>query len=212
MNGKAVVLLSGGLDSTTVLYKARFDGYEVSALTVNYGQRHGVEVSAAQKIAADAGVPHYLAYAGLWAWGGSALTDENIRVPEEATDGIPVTYVPARNTVLLSLALSCAEAIGARDIFIGVSQIDYSGYPDCRLEFVDAFERLADVATKAGVEGERWTIHAPLLHMTKAATIRLGRSLGVDYDQTHSCYSGPGACGVCDSCRIRAAAFAEVDA
>lgn len=210
---KAVVLLSGGLDSTTVLAQATADGYECHALTVAYGQRHAVEIAAARKVAGMMGASHRVANVAM-DWGGSALTDHEIAVPTEPTDGIPITYVPARNTVFLALALSYAEAIGARDIFIGVSSVDYSGYPDCRPVFIGTFELLADVATKAGVEGQTWCIHAPLLHLSKADTIRLGRRLGVDYDQTLSCYQPTGTlpCGVCDSCRIRAAAFLEVDA
>lgn len=211
---KAVVLFSGGLDSTTVLALAKSKGFDVHALTVNYGQRHNVEVLAAQHITFEMGVDHVITHAGLRAWGGSALTDDDIEVPTSDTDGIPATYVPARNTVLLGLALSYAEAIGARDIFIGVSSVDYSGYPDCRESFIGTFELLANVATKAGIEGKQWHIHAPLLHLSKADTIKLGLSLGVDYEQTWSCYQPTKqglACERCDSCRIRAAAFAEVD-
>lgn len=207
---KAVVLLSGGLDSTTVLAVARQE-FDVYALTVAYGQRHGEEIQAAQRIAAAWRINHRLTYCAL-PWGGSALTDPAIAVPTEPADGIPATYVPARNTMLLALALSYAEALGARDIFIGISSVDYSGYPDCRQSFVDNFELLADVATKAGVEGDHWHIHAPLVRMSKADTIRLGLSLGVDYEMTHSCYQPVGGrpCDVCDSCRIRNAAFVEV--
>lgn len=214
MKKKAVVLLSGGLDSATVAAQALADGFDLYPLHVNYGQRHGLaEGRAAIMVATAMGLPFPKTIScPLTAWGGSALTDPAIDVPIEPTDGIPVTYVPARNTVLLALALSYAEALGARDVFIGVSSVDYSGYPDCRQAFIDNFELLADVATKAGVEGERWRIHAPLVHLSKTDTIRLGLSLGVDYDLTHSCYqpTAAGPCGVCDSCRIRDTAFKEI--
>lgn len=205
---KAVVLFSGGLDSTTVLALVKSKGYSVHALTIAYGQRHGVEIQAAQRIAFQMGVRHQLSYVNIGAWGGSALTDPNIDVPTEPADGVPATYVPARNSVLLAMAMSYAEAIGAEDIFIGVSSVDYSGYPDCRPEYIRAFNAMAAIATKGAMR-----IHAPLVEMSKADTIRLGRELGVDYALTHSCYQpiDSAACGVCDSCRIRVAAFAEVN-
>lgn len=190
------------------------DGFEVHALTVVYGQRHRVEIDAARRVAQALGVTeHRIAEVDLRLWGGSALTDD-LDVPKGGLEpGIPVTYVPARNTVFLSLALANAEAIGARDLFIGVNAVDYSGYPDCRPEFIQAFEALANLATKAGVEGDPIRIHAPILMMTKAEIIRRGLDLGLDYGLTHSCYdpseSGR-ACGACDSCRIRQAAFAEL--
>ncbi len=213
--GKCVVLLSGGLDSATVLAVARRDGYEVHALTVAYGQRHHVEVEAAQQVAASIGVSHHKTIAlDLSAFGGSALTSE-MAVPKNR-DGqtmaseIPVTYVPARNTVFLALALAYAEAIGAQDLFIGANAVDYSGYPDCRPEFIRAFEALANVATKAGIEGRPFRIHAPLIDLHKSEIIQLGLSLGVDYSLTHSCYDpdeNGRACGLCDSCSIRKRAF-----
>jgi 7-cyano-7-deazaguanine synthase len=214
---RAVVLLSGGLDSATVLAIARSEGYEVHALTVEYGQRHDDELAAAKRVAKRLGAAsHQLASASLRAFGGSALTDD-IDVPKGSPQdpvgaGIPVTYVPARNTVLLSLALAYAESIGAHDLFIGVNAVDYSGYPDCRPAFVEAFERLANVATKIGVEGETIRVNAPLMELSKADIIRRGLSLGVDYGLTLSCYDPVGgrACGGCDACRIRLSAFAEV--
>jgi len=214
----AIVLLSGGLDSTTVLAVARSDGYECSALSFDYGQRHSVELDAARRVAAAYGVRrHVVTKIDLRAFGGSALTDDIAvpkgRAPSEMGDGIPVTYVPARNTIFLSFALALAETTGAADIFIGVNALDYSGYPDCRPEYIAAFETMANLATKAGVEGQlRTTIHAPLAELTKAGIIRLGASLGVDYGLTHSCYDpGPAGrpCGECDSCRLRAKGFAE---
>lgn len=215
---RAVVLLSGGLDSTTTFVIAREQGFEVHALTVAYGQRHGAELDAAKRVAQVYGAAsHQVFKAPLDAFGGSALTSA-IEVPkhrtsEERSAEIPITYVPARNTILLALALAFAESIGAYDIFIGVNAVDYSGYPDCRPEFVAAFEELAAVATKAGVEGKRFRVHAPLIELSKAEIVRLGLSLGVDYSLTHSCYDplpGGRACGECDSCLIRAAAFAEL--
>jgi 7-cyano-7-deazaguanine synthase len=213
---KAVCLLSGGLDSSTALACARRDGFEVYALSFDYGQRHHVELEAARRIAQAVGVvQHRIARIDLRAFGGSALTGE-IDVPkgrsaEEMADGIPITYVPARNTIFLSFALAWAEVIGAGDIYIGVNAIDYSGYPDCRPEFISAFERMANLATKAGVEKTlEIRIHTPLIQLTKAEIIRLGVSLGVDYSLTHSCYdpavSGK-PCGQCDSCRLRRAGF-----
>ncbi len=212
---RAIVLLSGGLDSATAAAIARSEGYELYALTVSYGQRHAVEMQAARRVAAALGVSRHVELSvDLSAFGGSALTDA-IDVPKDRSlDGqdIPSTYVPARNTVFLSLALAWAEVVGARDIFIGVNALDYSGYPDCRPEYIDAFEGMARLATKAGVEGDRFRIHAPLIRMTKADIIRAGTALGVDYALTHSCYDpGPDGhpCGHCDSCLLRAKGFAE---
>ncbi len=208
---KAVILLSGGLDSATVLAIARDQGYECYALSLSYGQRHSVELEAADRVAKGLGVvAHKVIPLSLDSFGGSALTDNAIAVPEEQGEGIPVTYVPARNTIFLSLALGWAEVLGARDLFLGVNAVDYSGYPDCRPEFIEAFEVLANLATKAGVEGERFTIHAPLINLTKAEIIQQGQSLGVDYGLTISCYQATVdgvACGVCDSCRLRAEGF-----
>lgn len=210
---KAVVLLSGGLDSTTVLAEAAARGYRLYALTVAYGQRHAAEIAAARRIAQAFGVvEHRIASASLDAFGGSALTDAALSVPEGGSgEGIPITYVPARNTVLLALALAWAEVVGAYDLFIGANAVDYSGYPDCRPPFLAAFEALANVATKAGVEGKRFRLHAPLLYLSKAAIIRRGVALGVDYAMTVSCYQADAegrACGRCDACRLRAAGFA----
>ena len=210
----AVILLSGGLDSATVLAIANNKGYECHALSFEYGQRHRSEIQAAKIIANHLGVAsHVCSTIDLAAWGGSALTAD-IEVPKGGEeDGIPVTYVPARNTIFLSHALGFAEAIGSRDIFIGVNAVDYSGYPDCRAEFIDAFEKVANLATKAGVEGETFSIHAPLLHLSKVEIIQQGQQLGVDYSMTQSCYD-PQACGVpcgrCDACRLRNAAFDEL--
>ncbi|MBX6419861.1 MAG: 7-cyano-7-deazaguanine synthase QueC [Nevskia sp.] len=210
---RAVVLLSGGLDSATVLAIARSEGYACHALSVSYGQRHAAELAAARRIARMLGaVEHRELHVNLDAVGGSALTDPSIAVPESPSSGIPVTYVPARNTLLLALALGWAEVLGARDLFIGVNAIDYSGYPDCRPEFIHAFERLANLATKAGVEGVRFCVHAPLIRLGKAAIIRRGLQLGVDYAATVSCYQADAegrACGRCDACRLRRAGFAE---
>jgi 7-cyano-7-deazaguanine synthase len=206
---KAVVLLSGGLDSATVLAIARNEGYECHALAVDYGQRHRSELNAARRVAAAAGVPLKVLSLDLRAIGGSALTDD-IEVPEEQTSGIPVTYVPARNTILLSLALGFAEVLGADDLFIGVNAVDYSGYPDCRPEFIAAYQVMARLATKAGVEGGQSTIHTPLIDLTKAQIIQNGTALGVDYALTVSCYQADAegrACGKCDSCRIRREGF-----
>jgi 7-cyano-7-deazaguanine synthase len=208
----AVVLLSGGLDSATVLAMARSEGFRTFALSVHYGQRHVAELEAARRVAAALGAyEHRVMGIDLAGIGGSALTDAAVAVPESGTTGIPITYVPARNTLLLSLALGWAEVVGAMDIFVGVNAVDYSGYPDCRPEFIEAFERLAQLATKAGVEGGRFAIRAPLLSMTKADIIRAGLNLGVEYGMTVSCYQADGAgraCGKCDSCRLRAAGFA----
>lgn len=214
MTKKAVVLLSGGLDSATVLALANSQGYECHALSVEYGQRHICEIDAAKKIALAIGTAsHVVQPIDLSAWGGSALTSD-IEVPKDGLqEGIPVTYVPARNTIFLSLALGYAEAIGSSDIFIGVNAVDYSGYPDCRKEFVDAFETLANLATKAGVEGQHIQIHAPLINMSKVDIILEGLSLGVDYSMTQSCYDpvDDKPCGECDACRLRDAAFLELE-
>jgi len=210
---KAVVLLSGGLDSATVLAIAKAQGYACYALSFDYGQRHATELNAARRVADSTGVvEHKVLPLSLDAIGGSALTDQSIDVPERGGEGIPVTYVPARNTVFLSLALGWAEVLGAHDIFVGVNAVDYSGYPDCRPAFIDAFERLANLATRDGVEGRPFHIHAPLIEMTKAQIVRRGSELGVDYAQTVSCYQADEqgrACGRCDSCRFRAQGFAE---
>ncbi len=207
---KAVVLLSGGLDSATVLAEAVAAGYECHSLAVDYGQRHRAELDAARKISdALGGVSHRVVSVDLRAIGGSALTD-NIDVPETESSGIPVTYVPARNTLMLSLALGHAEVIEAFDLFVGVNAVDYSGYPDCRAQFIVAFEALCQVATRAGVEGEKFRVHAPLISLSKAEIIRRGVSLGVDYSATVSCYQADAeglACGRCDSCRLRRAGF-----
>lgn len=211
---KAVVLLSGGLDSSTVLAIARDQGFACHALAVDYGQRHESELEAARRIAARAGADLKIVQVDLRAIGGSALTDE-IEVPESPESegsGIPVTYVPARNTILLSLALGHAEVLDAGDIFIGVNAVDYSGYPDCRPEFIAAFQDMAQLATRVGVEGNSVTIHTPLIELTKAEIIRKGTALGVDYSLTVSCYQADAdgrACGVCDSCRLRIKGFED---
>jgi 7-cyano-7-deazaguanine synthase len=209
---RAVVLLSGGLDSATVLAMAVAQGFECHALSVHYGQRHSAELDAAKHVAAKLGArEHRIMGVDLAGIGGSALTDASLAVPESPTSEIPITYVPARNTLLLSLALGWAEVIGAADIFVGVNAVDFSGYPDCRPEFIAAFEALALLATKAGVQGCRYRINAPLIKMSKAEIIKAGAALGVDYGATVSC-SQPdatgAACGKCDSCRLRAAGFA----
>ncbi len=210
---RAVVLLSGGLDSATTLAMARAEGYSCHALSMNYGQRHHAELQAADRVADALGaVEHKSVPIGLDIIGGSALTDASIAVPEAGGEGIPVTYVPARNTVLLSLALGWAEVLNAEVIFIGVNAVDYSGYPDCRPEFIEAFRKLAALATKVGVEGQGVRVEAPLIHLTKAEIIRKGVELGVDYGLTVSCYQADEqgrACGRCDSCRLRAQGFAE---
>jgi 7-cyano-7-deazaguanine synthase len=211
---KAVVLLSGGLDSTTVLALAREQGFACHALSFDYGQRHSTELSAAMDIAERLGAEaHKTIRIGLGPLGGNALTDDAIKVPEAPAAGIPVTYVPARNTTFLSLALGYAEMIGSFDIFIGVTAVDYSGYPDCRPEFIAAFERLANLATQAATEGRgQYRIHAPLIDLSKADIIRAGQRLGIDYAQTVSCYQADNrrrACGVCDSCRLRMKGFRD---
>lgn len=207
----AVILLSGGLDSATVLAIARKAGYACHALSLDYGQRHNAELAAAARVAASLGaVEHRVLKLGLGDFGGSALTDASIAVPESPTAGIPVTYVPARNTVMLALALAWAEVLGARDLFIGVNAVDYSGYPDCRPEFIAAFEHMANLATRAGVEGAQLRVHAPLQYLSKAQIIQRGLELDVDYVQTVSCYQADAegrACGVCDSCRLRREGF-----
>jgi 7-cyano-7-deazaguanine synthase len=207
----AVVLLSGGLDSATALAIARSHGFACRTLAVSYGQRHVAELDAARRISAQLGAEeHRQMHVDLAAIGGSALTDSRIAVPEQPAPGIPVTYVPARNTLFLALALGWAEVLGAHDIFIGVNAVDYSGYPDCRPEFIAAFEKLALLATRAGVEGGRLRVQAPLVAMSKAQIIRAGTALGVDYGQTVSCYQASKegeACGRCDSCRLRREGF-----
>jgi 7-cyano-7-deazaguanine synthase len=218
MPQRAVVLLSGGLDSTTLLAHAVREGFEAHCLSFRYGQRHTAELAAAADVAAAYGASaHRVAEIDLRAFGGSALTDDAIAVPKgrdaaEMAVGIPVTYVPARNTIFLSFALGWAEVLGARDLFIGVNALDYSGYPDCRPAFIAAFETLANLATRAGVEGDRFTVHTPLIAMTKAEIIRHGLALGVDYSRTTSCYDpdpSGAACGQCDACRLRARGFVE---
>ncbi|MGI2323622.1 MULTISPECIES: 7-cyano-7-deazaguanine synthase QueC [unclassified Methylococcus] len=209
----AVVLLSGGLDSATTLAIARREGFACHAMSFDYGQRHGAELKAARRLAQSLGaIEHKTIHIGLDAIGGSALTDLRIAVPDHPQNGIPVTYVPARNTVFLSFALGWAEVLGALDIFIGVNAVDYSGYPDCRPEFIRAFEQLANLATKVGVEGGRFRIHTPLIDLSKADIIRTGTALGIDYAMTVSCYAADAeglACGVCDSCRLRRQGFEQ---
>lgn len=209
---KAVILLSGGLDSATVLAMAQAEGFRCYTLSFDYGQRHRAELDAAARLAdKSAVVEHKVITLGLGGIGGSALTDEAVAVPESPQAGIPVTYVPARNTVFLALALGWAEVLEARDIFIGVNAVDYSGYPDCRPAFIEAFERMANLATRAGVEGEGFRIRAPLQDMSKAQIIEAGQRLGLDYSLTVSCYQADNqgrACGRCDSCRLRTAGFA----
>ena len=209
----AVVLVSGGMDSAVVLAIAREQGYAVHALSVRYGQRHTSELDAARRVAEALGViAHKVVDVDLRSIGGSALTDDTIDVPEAGGEGIPSTYVPARNTIMLSLALGWAEVLGANDLFCGVNAVDYSGYPDCRPEFIAAFERLANLATKAGVEGAGLHVHAPLQFLSKADIVREGVRLGVDFGLTVSCYQADDqgrACGHCDACRLRAAGFAD---
>lgn len=210
---KAVVLVSGGLDSTTVLAMAKQAGFECYTLSFDYGQRHRAELQAAELVSKQMNVAdHRVANIDLTLFGGSALTDDAIAVPEEEGEGIPITYVPARNTIFLSFALAWAEVLGANDIFIGVNAVDYSGYPDCRPEYIESFEKMANLATKVGVEGQRLTIQTPLIDLTKAQIIQAGLDLGVDYSQTISCYQADNeglACGVCDSCRLRQQGFAQ---
>jgi len=209
---RALVLLSGGLDSATCLAIARDAGFEPYALSVEYGQRHAAELAAARRVAAALGaVAHRVAHVDLGQFGGSALTDPALAVPTDGADGgIPITYVPARNTIMLSIAMAWAEVLGARHIYVGVNAVDYSGYPDCRPAFIEAFETMANLATKAGVEGHRLTIHAPLIDLSKAQIIQRGTELGVDYGLTVSCYQADDdgrACGLCDACRLRRAGF-----
>ena len=209
---KAIVLVSGGLDSATALAIAKSEGYDCHALSFDYGQRHGVELEAARRVAQSMGVSdHRIIRIDLAQFGGSALTDKNIEVPVEPGEGIPVTYVPARNTIFLSYALANAEVINAADIFIGVNAVDYSGYPDCRPEYIKAFEAMANLATRAAVEGQKLTLHTPLIDLSKAQIIEKGIKLDVDYSLTVSCYQADNAgraCGACDSCRFRKEGFA----
>ncbi|MCH9742538.1 MAG: 7-cyano-7-deazaguanine synthase QueC [Proteobacteria bacterium] len=209
----AVVLLSGGLDSATTLALAKSQGYLCHAISFNYGQRHAAELAAAKRLAQTLGAESYrVVNIDLAQMGGSALTDDSIPVPETATTGIPLTYVPARNTVFLSYALALAEVLEAQHIFIGVNAVDYSGYPDCRPEFIAAFEQLANLATRSGVEGKAFHIHAPLQHLSKAQIVQLGTELGVDFGQTVSCYQADDsgkACGRCDACRLRREGFLQ---
>lgn len=209
---RALVLLSGGLDSATCLAIARAEGYDAYALSVEYGQRHAAELAAAQRVAKALGaVAHRTAHVDLGQFGGSALTDASLAVPIDGLDGgIPITYVPARNTIMLSIAMAWAEVLGAEHIYVGVNAVDYSGYPDCRPAFIEAFEKMANLATKAGVGGHRLSIHAPLIDLSKADIIRRGTALGVDYGLTVSCYQANDdgqACGLCDACRLRKAGF-----
>jgi 7-cyano-7-deazaguanine synthase len=210
---RAVILVSGGLDSTTVLAMAQSQGYDCYTLSFDYGQRHRGELHAAERVSVELGdVEHKVVKLNLDTIGGSALTDLSIAVPEEETQGIPITYVPARNTIFLSIALGWAEVLGARDIFIGVNAVDYSGYPDCRSEYIAAFEVMANLATRAGVEGQKTTIHTPLMTMGKGDIISAGIALGVDYSLTVSCYQVTEeglACGKCDSCRLRSQGFQD---
>jgi len=212
MDNKAVILLSGGLDSATTLAIAKSQGFACYAISFDYGQRHRYELTAADAIAQSMGaVQHKTVKLGLGEIGGSALTDETIQVPDHSTAGIPVTYVPARNTVFLAIALGWAEVLEAQDIFIGVNAVDYSGYPDCRPEFIKAFQEMANLGTRAGVEGRPFQIHTPLIDLSKADIIQQGSRLGVDYAKTISCYNPDKdgrACKVCDSCRLRADGFA----
>jgi len=213
MAKKAVILVSGGLDSTTVVAMAKRQGYECYTLSFDYGQRHRSELEAASRVSESmAVVEHKVVKLDLGSIGGSALTDTSIDVPEAETSGIPVTYVPARNTVFLSIALGWAEVLGANDIFLGVNAVDFSGYPDCRPEYITAFERMANLATRAAVEGQPLTVHAPLIDMSKAQIIQAGIELGVDYSKTVSCYQASlegEACGRCESCRLRRQGFEQ---
>jgi 7-cyano-7-deazaguanine synthase len=207
----AVVLLSGGLDSAVALAIARAEGFACHCLSVDYGQRHRAELDAAARVARSLGaVAHQMLRVDLAAIGGSALTDADIAIPERPSDGIPVTYVPARNTILLSLGLGWAEVLGAADLFIGANSVDYSGYPDCRPEYLHAYEVMANLATRAAVEGRAFTLHRPLVYLTKAEIVRRGTDLGVDFGATVSCYQATAdglACGRCDACRLRRAGF-----
>ena len=207
----AVVLLSGGLDSATVLAMAHKQGFNCYALSIDYGQRHHAELAASERVAQAIGVhEHRVVKVDMTGFGGSALTDSHIAVPQQPSEGIPATYVPARNTIMLSLTLAWAEVLNAQDIFIGVNAVDYSGYPDCRPAYIEAFEAMANLATKAAVEGHKIQIHAPLLNMSKSEIVQLGSTLGVDYALTVSCYQADEqgrACGLCDSCRLRRAGF-----
>ncbi|MDD2989640.1 MAG: 7-cyano-7-deazaguanine synthase QueC [Zoogloea sp.] len=209
---RALVLLSGGLDSATCLAIARAEGFDAYALSVEYGQRHAAELAAAQRVAKALGASaHRVAHVDLGQFGGSALTDPALAVPTDGLEGgIPITYVPARNTIMLSIALAWAEVLEADHIYVGVNAVDYSGYPDCRPAFINAFEAMANLATKAGVEGHKLHIHAPLIDLSKADIIRRGTALGVDYSLTVSCYQADDegrACGLCDACRLRRAGF-----
>ncbi len=210
---RAVILVSGGLDSTTVLAMARAQGYACYTLSFDYGQRHRAELLAAERVSTALGdVEHKVVNLNLDSIGGSALTDTDIAVPEEETEGVPVTYVPARNTVFLSIALGWAEVLGAQDIFIGVNAVDYSGYPDCRPDYIAAFETMANLATRAGIEGNKLHIHTPLMDLGKGEIIEAGLALGVDYSLTVSCYQATEeglACGKCDSCRLRRQGFVD---
>ena len=213
MSKKAVILVSGGLDSTTVVAMAKSQGYDCYTLSFDYGQRHRSELVAAQKISELMTVhAHKVVKLDLGSIGGSALTDSSIAIPESETTGIPVTYVPARNTVFLAIALGWAEVLGANDIFLGVNAVDYSGYPDCRPEYIKAFETMANLATKAAVEGQKLSIHAPLIDMSKGQIVQAGLALGVDYSNTVSCYQASlegQACGKCESCRLRRQGFEQ---
>lgn len=210
---KAVVLVSGGLDSATVLALANRDGFACHALSVDYGQRHRVELDAAARVAASLrAAEHMTVRLDLRVFGGSALTDDSIAVPTAAAEGIPVTYVPARNTIMLSLALAWAEVLGSRDLFIGANAVDYSGYPDCRPEFLRAYENMANLATKAALEGARISVHAPLVNLSKMQIIQAGNEAGVDFSITLSCYQPTAtalACGICDACRLRRKGFVD---
>lgn len=215
MTKKAIILFSGGLDSSTCLAIAKAEGYECYALSFSYGQKHSSELEAAKRIVANSSIKlHKIIDLDLGSFGGSALTDSEIEVPVEETVGIPVTYVPARNTVFLSVALAWAEVLEADAIFAGVNAVDYSGYPDCRPEYIEAFQKMADLATKAGIEGKGVNLKTPLINLTKVEIIKKGVELGVDYSQTVSCYQADKdglACGQCDSCQIRSQAFANSD-
>ncbi len=215
MTKKAIILLSGGLDSVTVLAMAKQQGYNVYALSFEYGQKHNAELNSARIIANEYQViEHKVINLGLGAIGGSALTDDKLAIPVTPQEGIPVTYLPARNTVFLSFALGWAEVLDAQDIFIGVNAVDYSGYPDCRPQFIEAFQNLANIATKAGVEGQKIKIHAPLIHMSKGEIIQHGIALQVNYAQTVSCYAASPeglACGQCEACRLRQQGFKQAD-